>query len=161
MKEEIQHFLLTHLNFLPPELLVIIVSATPILELRGGIPLGLGFGFSFWKTMLLALIGNILPILPALILFQPLSKILLKYRWYKSFYNWLYGRTLKKSTQIQKYGAIGLMLFTAVPLPTTGAYTACIAASIFALPVRISFLAITAGVLIAGFGVGIALYSIF
>lgn len=161
MKEALEQFLLTYLNFLPPELLVIIVSATPILELRGGIPLGLGFGFSFWKTLGLSLVGNLLPILPTLVLFQPLSKILLRYRWYTKFYHWLYGRTLKKSTQVQKYGAIGLALFTAVPLPTTGAYSACVAASIFALPIRFSFLSIAVGVLIAGLGVGIALFSIF
>ncbi len=161
MKEILEQFLVTYFNFLPPELLVIIVSATPILELRGGIPLGLGFGFSFWKTLILALCGNILPILPTLILFQPLSKILLRYRWYKRFYSWLYGRTVKKSDNVQKYGALGLILFTAIPLPTTGAYTACVAASIFALPLRYSFLSIAAGVIIAGFGVSLALFSIF
>lgn len=161
MKEVLEQFLITYLSFLPPELLVIIVSAIPLVELRGGIPLGLGLGFSFWETLGLALLGNIIPILPTLILFQPLSRILLRYGWYNKFYNWLYGRTLKKSSQVQKYGAIGLALFTAVPLPTTGAYSACVAASIFALPLRYSFLSITAGVIIAGLGVGIALFSIF
>lgn len=161
MKESIQQFLLTHLNFLPPEALVVIISATPILELRGGIPLGLGFGFTFWKTLLLSLCGNILPILPVLILFKPVSEILLKYRWYRSFYNWLYGRTMNKSAQVRKYGAIGLILFTAIPLPTTGAYTACVAASLFALPIRYSFPAITCGVILAGFGVGITLFHLF
>lgn len=161
MKEVLEQFLMNNLNFLPPELLVVIVSAVPILELRGGIPLGLGFGFPFGKTLILALIGNILPILPTLVLFQPLSKVLLRFRWYKRFYDWLYGRTLRKSNNVQKYGAIGLLLFTAIPLPTTGAYSACVAATIFALPLRYSFLSITGGVLIAGFGVGLTLYSIF
>lgn len=161
MKEQIEQLLLSHLDFLPPELLVIIISALPILELRGGIPLGLGFGFSFGKTLSLCLFGNFLPILPMLILFQPLSTWLLKYRWYKKFYNWLYGRTLKKSENVKKYGALGLILFTAVPLPTTGAYSACVAASLFAIPLRYSLPAICTGVIIAGFGVGLTLYSFF
>jgi len=161
MKESLEQFLVTYLSFLPPELLVIIVSATPILELRGGIPLGLGLGFSFWKTLGLSLLGNIIPILPTLILFQPLSKFLLRFNWYQRFYSWLYGRTIKKSANVQKYGALGLIIFTAIPLPTTGAYSACVAASIFALPVRYSFPAIACGVLIAGLGVGAALFSIF
>lgn len=161
MKESLEQFLVTYFNFLPPELLVIIVSATPILELRGGIPLGLGLGFSFWKTLGLSLCGNIIPILPTLILFQPLSKFLLRFNWYKRFYSWLYGRTIKKSGNVQKYGALGLIIFTAIPLPTTGAYSACVAASIFALPVRYSFPAIACGVLIAGLGVSVALFSLF
>ncbi len=161
MKESFEHFLVTYLDFLPPELLVIIVSATPILELRGGIPLGLGFGFTFWKTLSLSLLGNSLPILPTLIFFKPLSQFLLRYQWYQRFYSWLYGRTIKKSANVQKYGALGLIIFTAIPLPTTGAYSACVAASIFALPIRYSFAAIATGVVIAGIGVSLTLFSLF
>lgn len=161
MKETLQQFLITYLYFLPPEALVIIVSATPVLELRGGIPLGLGFGFSFWKTLLLSLFGNILPILPVLILFQPISKYLLKYSWYVRFYNWLYGRTLKKSDQVKKYGFLGLILFTAIPIPTTGAYSACAAASFFAIPIRYALPAIITGVVLAGFAVNLTLFHFF
>ncbi len=161
MKENIEHFLLTYLSFLPPEALVVIVSATPILELRGGIPLGIGFGFPFWKTLSLSLFGNILPILPLLILFQPISKILLRYNWYVRFYNWLYGRTLKKSDEVKKYGFLGLILFTAIPFPTTGAYSASAAASFFAIPIRYALPAIIFGVVIAGFGVNLALFYLF
>jgi len=161
LKESIQQFLLTYLGFLPPEALVVIISATPVLELRGGIPLGLGFGFTFWKTLGLSLFGNILPVLPVLVLFKPMSEIMLRYRWYRSFYNWLYGRTMNKSTKVRKYGAVGLILFTAIPLPTTGAYTACVAASLFALPIRYSFPAVVSGVILAGFGVGITLFHLF
>lgn len=161
MKESLQEFLLTYLNFLPPEVLVIIVSATPILELRGGIPLAMGFGFPFWKALFLSLFGNILVILPILILFQPMSRILLRFNWYTRFYNWLYGRTLKKSAQVKKYGFISLALFTAIPLPTTGAYSACAAACFFAIPIRYAFPAISLGVVVAGLGVNLALYYFF
>jgi len=161
MKEALEQFLFTNFSFLPPELLVIIVSATPILELRGGIPLGIALGLPMWKTLGLSLLGNLIPILPLLILFQPLSKLFLRFGWYQQFYSWLYGRTMKKSTNIQKYGALGLILFTAIPLPTTGAYTACVAASLFALPIRYSLPSIIAGVVIAGLGMSVTLYSIF
>lgn len=161
MKETLQQFMLTYLSFLPPEALVIIVSATPVLELRGGVPLGMGFGFSFWKTLALCLFGNVLPILPVLILFQPISKILLRYHWYVRFYDWLHGRTLKKSDKVKKYGFLSLILFTAIPIPTTGAYSACAAASFFGIPIRYALPAIIFGVVLAGFGVSLTLFYFF
>ncbi|MGP4080530.1 COG2426 family protein [Pseudalkalibacillus sp. R45] len=161
MKEDIKQFLVENLSFLPNELIIVIVSAMPILELRGGIPLAYGFGYDFWPAVGLAILGNLLPIIPLLILFRPLSTFLMRYRWYKRFYDWLYERTLKNSKNVERFGAIGLILFTAVPLPTTGAYSACVAAALFNIRFHYAFLAIVTGVLIAGFGVGIAMYSIF
>ncbi len=85
----------------------------------------------------------------------------MRFGWYNRFYEWLYQRTLNKSKNVEKYGAIGLILFTAVPLPTTGAYSACVAASLFAIRFKYAFLSILTGVVIAGLGVGAAIYSIF
>ncbi|MCA1031882.1 small multi-drug export protein [Bacillus timonensis] len=160
MKEKIKEYIIHNLDFLPPELIVIIVSAMPILELRGGLPLAyLHYDFSLVKSSILSVFGNILPIIPLLLLFQPISKWLLRYKWYKKMYDWLYHRTLKKSTSVEKYGAIGLMLFTALPLPTTGAYSACVAASIFAIRFRYAFLSISAGVIVAALIVGLGMFS--
>ncbi|MCA0171731.1 COG2426 family protein [Bacillus sp. RAR_GA_16] len=161
MKEEIKQFVVENLSFLPQEVIVVVISALPILELRGGIPLAYTFDFSFFKAFSLSLLGNALPIIPLLLLFHPLSNWLMKFKWYKRFYDWLYHRTINKSKNVDKYGAIGLILFTAVPLPTTGAYSACVAAALFAIRFKYAFLSILAGVIIAGLGVGAAIYSIF
>lgn len=161
MKDEIKQFVVENLDFLPQEAIVVVVSALPILELRGGIPLAFTFDIPFWEALFLSLIGNALPIIPLLLLFKPLSNWMMKFGWYKRFYDWLYQRTLNKSKNVEKYGAIGLILFTAVPLPTTGAYSACVAASLFAIRFKYALLSILAGVVIAGLGVGAAIYSIF
>ncbi|HZH61260.1 MAG TPA: small multi-drug export protein [Metabacillus sp.] len=164
MKEKLEESLVQSLSFLPPELVVIIVSALPILELRGGLPLAyLHYSFSLGKSSLLSIIGNLLPIIPVLILFQPISNLLMKLKPYKRMYDWLYQRTLKKSSNVEKYGAVGLMLFTALPLPTTGAYSACVAAIIFGIRFRYAFLSIAAGVLVAAIivSVGLASFSLF
>ncbi len=161
MKEEIKQFLVEHLSFLPDELIVVIVSAMPILELRGGIPLAYTFGYDFWTAFALSVLGNLLPIIPLLILFRPLSNIMMRFRWYKRFYDWLYERTLRNSKNVERFGALGLILFTAIPLPTTGAYSACVAAALFNIRFHYAFLAIAFGVVIAGLGVGFAIYSIF
>jgi len=164
VKEKLEEFIVQSLDFLPAELVVIIVSALPILELRGGLPLGyLHYDFSLMKASLLSILGNVLPIIPVLFLFQPLSKWLTRFKWYKRMYDWLYHRTMKKSSSVEKYGAIGLMLFTALPLPTTGAYSACVAAIIFGIRFKYAFLSITAGVLVAAFivAIGLASFSLF
>ncbi|WP_051314662.1 COG2426 family protein [Alteribacter aurantiacus] len=162
MKERLTEFFVENFSFLPPELLVVLVSAMPILELRGGIPLAaLGFGLPWYEAIFYAIIGNLLPILPILILFRPISQFMMRFAIYKRFYDWLYKRTMKKSDKVEKYGAMGLILFTAVPLPTTGAYSACLAAILFFIPTRLAFIAIGTGVLIAGVGVTAVTYGLF
>lgn len=161
MKETIKQFIFENFGFLPPELIVVLVSALPILELRGGIPIAHQLGFSYWEALVYGIGGNLLPIIPILLLFRPLSKWLLRFNIYKRFYDWLYNRTMKKSENVEKFGALGLILFTAVPLPTTGAYSACLAAILFFIPFRFALFAISAGVVIAGFAIASAMYAIF
>jgi len=161
LKEKLIDFFITTLDFLPPELIVIIISAMPILELRGGLPVAYGvYDFSFTKSYLLSVFGNVLPIIPLLLLFLPISNWLMRFQWYKRMYTWLYDRTMKKSSNVEKFGAIGLILFTAVPLPTTGAFSACLAASFFAIRFWYAFLSIVVGVLIAGIVIGALSFSV-
>ncbi|MCD8509000.1 MAG: small multi-drug export protein [Bacillus sp. (in: Bacteria)] len=161
MKEALQTFFIENLSFLPAELIVVIISAMPILELRGGIPVAAAFGLTWYEAFIYGMIGNLLPILPILILFRPISTFMMRFPLYKRFYDWLYKRTMRKSDKVEKYGALGLILFTAVPLPTTGAYSACLAAILFFIPTRLAFIAIAFGVFVAGVGVTAFVYSIF
>ena len=43
-------------------LIVFLVSMVPIIELRGAIPYGVGFGLPLWLTYLIAIVGNMLPV---------------------------------------------------------------------------------------------------
>jgi len=123
----------------------------PFIELRGAIPIGIAQGMPFWEVWLLSVIGNIIPILPILFLFEPLSEWLLKFSWYNKLYNWLYDRSIRKgSRDLNRYGAFGLFIFTAIPLPTTGAWTAALLATFFRIKLRYSFIAISLGVIVAG-----------
>ncbi|KGX93510.1 ligand-binding protein SH3 [Pontibacillus halophilus JSM 076056 = DSM 19796] len=161
MKEKLVHFFIETFSFLPDEWVVIVISAMPILELRGGLPVAYGiYDFTFWKSYWLSVFGNVLPIIPLLLLFRPISNWFMRFNWYERMYTWLYERTMKKSGNVEKFGALGLILFTAVPLPTTGAYSACLAAAFFAIRFGYAFLSIVAGVLIAGIVMGILSFSI-
>jgi uncharacterized membrane protein len=138
------------LKDLPKEAVVMIVGALPISELRGAIPLGLAYGMSLKKAFLLSVLGNVSFIAPALFLFEPISSRLRKFRIWSRFFDWLFERTKKNADTVQKYEALGLAIFVAVPLPMTGAWSGVVAASLFKIRFRYAFIAIVAGVIGAG-----------
>ena len=135
----------------PKEYIVMIVGAIPIFELRLAIPLGFyQFHMTLVNAFWLSVLGNIMPILPVLFLLEPISNRLGKFRVWSRFFDWFSERTKKKADVIQKYEALGLALFVAVPLPGTGAWAGCLAASLFKIRFRYAFIAIVAGVIGAG-----------
>ena len=132
------------------EIAVVALAAMPVSELRGAIPLALALGFSPLKAYCLAFIGNVLPIVPLLFLLQPISDKLRHIPIFEKFFNWLFERTRRKASLVEKFEAIGLILFVAIPLPITGAWTGCVAATLFKIRFRYAFWAILSGVIIAG-----------
>ncbi len=133
------------------EIAVVVLAAMPVSELRGAIPLALAMEFSPFKAYVLAFIGNLIPVVPLLFFLQPVSEKLRHISIFEKFFNWLFERTRRKATLIEKFEALGLILFVAIPLPVTGAWTGCVAATLFKIRFRYAFAAVTAGVIIAGF----------
>lgn len=136
-----------------PEIATVLISTLPISELRGAIPFAMSaFGFSAAKAFLIACFGNLIP--PFLILFfiEPLSKFLsTRSRTIQCFFEWLFARTRRKlQKNYEIWGALGLLVFVAIPLPMTGAWTGAIGAFVFGLPFKKAYPAIVGGVLIAG-----------
>jgi len=132
------------------EIAVIVLGALPVSELRGAIPLALSMGFSPLKAYLLAFTGNLIPVVPLLFLLQPISDRLRHIKIFERFFNWLFERTRRKASLIEKFEALGLILFVAIPLPITGAWTGCVAATLFKIRFRYAFLSIVVGVILAG-----------
>ena len=127
------------------------ISTLPIVELRGAIPVGIAaFGMPWWKVYLIAVAGNMLPIPFILLLLGPVSNFLMRFALGKRFFGWLFARTRKKSASIEKYEALGLTLFVAIPLPVTGGWTGAMAAFLMGIPFWKSMLYILMGVMIAG-----------
>lgn len=147
MIEELIH----SLQGFPEELIVIIISALPISELRGGIPVGLAlYNFSIFKSFCLAVFGNFIPVIPLLLFLKPIREFLSKWGPLKKFFDWFFERTKRNAKIVEKYEAIGLALFVAIPLPFTGAWSGCVAATLFNLKFRYALIAIFAGIFIAG-----------
>lgn len=142
-------------------LYILVISMVPVIELRGAIPVGLGFGLPFWPIFITALIGNILPV-PFLILFtrrvfewlRKKSKIL------ERFVSKLEGKAASKEELLKKYELLGLCILVAIPLPGTGAWTGSLVAAVFDIRLKHAFPAIALGVLIAGIIVSVVSYGV-
>lgn len=131
-------------------LLTIGISAAPVFELRGGIPLALSQGFSPAGAFGLALLGNV-AIVPLLLWgFRWIEQNLLRWRFTRPMLEWVFERSRRKGRWIQRFGTIGLVLLVAIPLPGTGAWTGAIASRLLGIPVKKSLLWITVGVVVAG-----------
>ncbi len=132
-------------------LVVLGIAASPISELRGAIPVAIiGFHFPWYYAFLLAIIGNLLPVPFILLFLDTASRLLSKIGIFKRMLQWLFEHTRRRGKIIERYGRIGLMLFVAIPLPITGAWTGSLAAVLFGLKFKHAFLSIFAGILIAG-----------
>ena len=134
------------------ELKVVGVAALPIFELRGAIPFGcqlLGMS-AIGKVYFLSLLGNLIPVLPLLLFFKYFFHHLENLKFIGKFFKWWFCRVERKSKLIERWGFWGLVLFVAIPLPVTGAWTGTAAATLFEIKVKRAFLAILLGVAIAG-----------
>jgi uncharacterized membrane protein len=132
------------------ELIVLIVAVLPIAELRGSLPVAINvFNMPWPQAVLLSVIGNMLPVPIILLLFEFVYRTLKRFHLMDRFFNWLFSYTRRKSGVIEKYHAVGLLFFVAVPLPFTGAWTGSLAAFLLGMRFRAAFLAILGGVIIA------------
>jgi uncharacterized membrane protein len=135
---------------LSPELVVVIIAALPIVELRGAVPVGiLVFNMPWWQTVLWSLLGNIAPILLLLLLLEKAVAWLSHVSLFRRFFEWLFARARSKSASIQRYEFWGLASFVGIPIPGTGAWTGAVAAEVLGLSYWRSLAAIIVGVLMA------------
>ncbi|MCR3923328.1 MAG: small multi-drug export protein [Firmicutes bacterium] len=129
---------------------VFFMSALPVIELRGGLPLGLYLGLPLWEAFFISLAGNMIIVYPLLWALERLETWIAANRVTAPVYRMLVNKVSKKKDMFAKYGKFALFLFVAVPLPTTGAWTACVAARFFHVPTKHAFWAIALGVVTAG-----------
>ena len=90
------------------------------------------------------------PIFPVLLFLNPVKRIFEKLPVFRGFFQFLSKKAERNKKLIEKYEELGLMLFVAIPLPVTGAWTGSLVAVLMGLKTVKSFLFITAGVFIAG-----------
>ncbi len=133
-----------------PELIVVIISMIPVVELRGSIPVAiLLFNIPWLEAAVLSIIGNMIPVPFLLLLIDWFLGLISKVKPGRKFTEWLFTRTRRKGKSIEKYEEIGLVIFVGIPLPGTGGWTGALAANIFGLRFWRSMLFIFLGVIMA------------
>ena len=127
-----------------------LISMVPVLELRAGIPYGVSLGLDYHRAALAAILGNLFPV-PIIILFVRQVFVWLRKKSGR-LDAWISGMENKaelKGEKVRRYGALGLVLLVAIPLPGTGAWTGALVAVVLGLRMRDALPAIIAGVVIA------------
>lgn len=144
------HFTKLIADILGIELGVLIMAMLPVIELRGAIPLGIAFGLSPTLATILGFIGSIVPAPFILFGIRPIFNYLRKSKLCKGVIDTLTSRSLDNhGHKIQKYGAIGLLVLVAIPLPGTGVWSGSLIASLLDIRFRWAFPAIFIGNLIS------------
>jgi uncharacterized membrane protein len=134
--------------------IVFLVSMVPLIELRGAIPYGVGFGLPLWLTYVIAIVGNMLPV-PFIYLF---ARRLLEWgkdkRVVGPFFTFCLEKGRRGGEKLKAKAGRGLfvalLLFVGIPLPGTGAWTGTLAASLLDMGLKKSVAACMCGVLLAG-----------
>lgn len=138
----------------PPEASTALIAMIPIAELRAALPVALVvYKLPLVSAFFWSIVGNILPVIFLVWLIGPLVNFLVKHsKFAKFFFEWWFKSVrLKFEKKSLKYGVqLGLVIFVAIPLPLTGAWSGAVASFLFGIPPRRSLLLILCGVIIAG-----------
>lgn len=138
-------------SFMPGWLQLIVISMIPIVELRGAIPWGIFMLHMQPLTVyFLCAIGSILPAPIILLFVQTVLGWMRKSTHFSKMADWIDRKAAKGSAKIAQYKFWGLMIFVAIPLPGTGVWTGCLAASVMEMNFWRAMLSVFLGTIIAG-----------
>jgi len=131
---------------LPDLVILAMISAMPVIELRGAVPVGLWMGLPITSVLPACVFGNMVPIIPLL--------FLLKNDTLKKIMKPILDRAEKKSSalgvgSLDKQWA-SLAAFVGIPLPGTGAWTGAMGAFLLGMPTAVAISSIFTGVVSAG-----------
>ncbi len=126
------------------------ISMLPIVELRAGLPYGIALGLDYPLALTAALVGNMIPV-PFIVVYIRRIFVWLRAHFAKmdSFITKLEKKAHLKGETVRKYGPLGLLIFVAIPLPGTGAWTGALIAALLDMRLKSAVPSIFMGVCIA------------
>lgn len=130
-------FLAEFFKDINPHLGVLILSITPVIELRGAIPVGLlAYKLPLLTTVGIAVIGNMIPVFLVLKFLEPIRDFFTSHvKWMDRLYKHVIDKThTKHSAKFKAVGAVFLISFVAIPIPGSGSWTGCLVAYLFEVP---------------------------
>ncbi len=135
-------------------LFTVILGATPIIELRyAAVIAQYAFALSPLQAFICGLIGNIIPVYFIVKYIRPLFDFFGRWKPFKVIIDWASEKATKKiseSSKLQNFAALGLFLFVAVPIPTTGAWVGSLIANFLDMPPKKAVPPIILGIIVAG-----------
>ena len=139
------------LDMFPEWFQIFFGSMFPWVEARYMIVIAMrNLDWAWWDAFPIAVFGNMLPIPFILLFFKFVETFLRNYKFWTKIMDWLFAKTRKRADRkIRRYEYLGLLLFVAIPLPFTGAWTGSLIAYLFGLNFSKSLVTIFIGVIIA------------
>ena len=126
------------------------ISMLPVGELRAGLPYGIAQGLEYPLALMAALLGNMVPVPFIIVYIKRIFEWMRKYMpRLDSLVTKLENRAHLKGETVEKYGHWGLLIFVAIPLPGTGAWTGALIAALLNIRTAKAVPVILIGVCIA------------
>ena len=139
---------------------VFFLSMVPVLELRAAIPIGATLGLEWVANYLICVIGNMIPVPIILLFVRHVLEWMKKIPRLDKIALWVENKAQKNTPKVQKYASLGLLIFVALPLPGTGAWTGALVAAMLDMRMKYAIPSIFCGVLIAGLIMSLASYGL-
>lgn len=128
---------------------IMIISAIPLIEQRGAIPVGVFTGLDPFTVFLVSYIGSLIPVPFIFFLFNWFMDQLRKNNWLPWLINIVDNKINKNVDRFLKYKEAALITFIGIPLPTTGVWTGTAIATFLKLDFKKTALCAMIGALIS------------
>jgi uncharacterized membrane protein len=128
---------------------IMIISAIPLIEQRGAIPIGIFSGVDPITVFIASYIGSLIPVPFIFFLFNWIMNTLRKHNWLPWLINLVDNKINKNIDKFQKYEEAALITFIGIPLPTTGVWTGTAIASFLKLDMKKTMLCAMLGAFIS------------
>lgn len=134
---------------LPDWLIVVLLTVTPILEVRASIPVAmLVYEWHWFPTFVVAFLASLLIVPLAYGILVVSERIARQVTWMAKALDWLWLRTRRKSLKAERAGHAGLFAIVALPVPGAGTWTACLTAYVLGMPARKAIPTIVLGAIV-------------
>lgn len=128
------------------------LSAVPVIELKGSIPMGISMGIPEIYCFIVAIFGSIILSPFIIMLTRRVLELMMnsKFKLLSRFGSWQHKRLARKGGRLEKYSHWFLFILVAIPLPTTGVWTGSMVAGLFDIRIKYALPIIFVGNIVAG-----------
>ena len=143
---------------LPPTWIVVVLSALPVSEVRGGILAGwLWLKMPLWQVLPLAIVACTASAIPIVLLFNWAAEWLRDKPVLGPLVRWVEDHARKRQVWVERYGLLAVILFVAGPIPGFGVWTGAPIAAMFGLKFWKAMLCMLVGVTLQSAAVALLL----